>query len=61
MVMIYFIKETVKQCGRILGNENWVAARHIILYNIFIYKTFYHNGYKGFFTHRVDLWWTSSP
>lgn len=43
-VMIYFMCETVKQCGRILGNGNWVAARHIILYNIFIYETFHHNG-----------------
>lgn len=33
---------------RILGNENWVAARHIILYNIFIYKTFYHTATRAF-------------
>lgn len=60
MVMIYFIKETVKQCGRILGTKTgWLLVT--LFFTIFLYIKHFIITAKGFFTHRVDLWWTSSP
>lgn len=47
VVMIYFIKETLKQRGKILGNEK-LDIYYIILYTTVIFKIFYHNGQKGF-------------
>lgn len=45
--MIYFIKETLKQRGKILGNEK-LDIYYIVLYTTVIFKMFYHNGQKGF-------------
>lgn len=47
MVVIYFIKETLKQCGRILGNENLDGSLSHYFDSIFICKIFYHNSRKG--------------
>lgn len=47
VVMIYFIKETLKQRGKILGNEK-LDIYYIVLYTTVIFKMFYHNGQKGF-------------
>ena len=47
VVMIYFMKETLKQRSKILDNEK-LDIYYVILYNTVTFKIFYHNGQKGF-------------